>query len=145
MGPGCWTTGAVPRRSFERSGVPERLRYRVGGAFLPDRVEDDQAIVVNVAGKGLVVLSGCAHSGIVNTINYAREISGVERVWAVLGGFHLARAGEGELARTIVEIGRLEPQLVSPAHCTGFGPICRFASEMPEAFIPGAVGTTYLF
>ena len=71
------------------------MRYREGDTFLPDRLEDDQSIVLNVAGKGLVVLSGCAHAGIVNTVRYAQEISGVERVWAILGGFHLAPLEDG--------------------------------------------------
>lgn len=145
LGPGCWTTGAVPRRSFERSGIQKRLKYRQGDVFHTDLTEEDQAIAINVRGKGLVVLSGCAHSGIVNTINQAREISGVERVWAVLGGFHLASASDEEVERTIEEIKKLELRLVSPTHCTGFGPICRFATEMPEAFVPCTVGMSFLF
>ncbi len=145
LGPGCWTTGTVPRLSFERSGIPKRLFYRDGETFVPDHTEEDQAIVINVREKGLVILSGCAHSGIVNTINHARRISGVNRVWAVLGGFHLARANQDELDRTIGEVKKLDPQLVSPTHCTGFYPICRFAAEMPDAFVPCAVGLKFLF
>jgi 7,8-dihydropterin-6-yl-methyl-4-(beta-D-ribofuranosyl)aminobenzene 5'-phosphate synthase len=145
LGPGCWTTGVVPRRSFEASGRRPTLRYREGGHFHYDDIEDDQAIVINVREKGLVVLAGCAHSGIVNTVNYAREISGVGRVWAVLGGFHLARAEEDELERTIDEIAQYAPAVVAPSHCTGFDAICRFAQRMPEAFVPGVVGVTYLF
>ena len=64
--------------------------------------------MIDVEGKGLAVLAGCAHSGIVNTVHYAQEISGVERVWAILGGFHLARATEEELQQTIDEIARRE-------------------------------------
>jgi len=145
LGPGCWTTGAVPRKSFETAGIPERMLYRKDGAFYPDRVEDDQAIVIHVSGKGLIVLAGCAHAGIVNTIHHAREISGVDTVWAVLGGFHLMRASADEIDRTIAEVKAFEPHLVSPAHCTGFEATCAFARELPASFVPGAVGTTYLF
>ena len=145
LGPGCWTTGMVPRRSFETSGRSPSLRYRDEGRFYRDDIEEDQAIVINVGEKGLVVLSGCAHSGIVNTVNYAREISGVERVWAVLGGFHLARAEEDEIERTIDAIAQYGPMVVAPSHCTGFEAICRFARRMPDVFVPGVVGVTYLF
>ena len=85
LGPGCWVTGEVPRRSFETSGISAHVFYRQGAELFPHRIEDDQAIVIHVRDKGLVVLSGCAHSGIVNTVNYAREISGVDNVWAILG------------------------------------------------------------
>lgn len=150
LGPGCWTTGEVPRRSFESgasapSSSGHRRAYREGTAFHDDHLEDDQAIVVHVAGKGLVVLSGCAHAGIVNTVRYAREISGVERVWAILGGFHLAPASGEVIQRTIDAVIEMEPQLVVPSHCTGFRAIAEFARRMPEQFVLGTVGTRYLF
>jgi 7,8-dihydropterin-6-yl-methyl-4-(beta-D-ribofuranosyl)aminobenzene 5'-phosphate synthase len=150
LGPGCWTTGQVPQRSFERgasrpSSRGYRRAYREGRTFLDDHLEDDQAIVVHVAGKGLVVLSGCAHRGIVNTVQRAREISGVERVWAILGGFHLAPASDEIIERTIDALIEMEPQMVVPSHCTGFRAIAEFARRMPEAFVLGTVGTRYLF
>jgi 7,8-dihydropterin-6-yl-methyl-4-(beta-D-ribofuranosyl)aminobenzene 5'-phosphate synthase len=91
------------------------------------------------------VLTGCAHAGVVNTVHYAREISGVDRVWAVLGGFHLAPAKEDEIDRTIDEIAGLKPKMVAPTHCTGFQAMARFAHRMPDEFVLGVVGTTYLF
>ena len=145
LGPGCWTTGTIPRRSFETIGRPADLAYREGDAFLHDDMEDDQAIIINVEGKGLVVLSGCAHSGIVNTVDYAREISGVERVWAILGGFHLGMAGDAEIRQTIDEVTGYRATLVAPTHCTGFRAMSLFAARMPDQFVYGVVGTTYLF
>ena len=145
LGPGCWTTGYVPRRSFEKSGRPTKMYYRDGHEFLRDDLDEDQAIVINVKGKGLVVVSGCAHSGIVNTVHYAQKISGVDRVWAILGGFHLARAKDREVQRTINEIKVLKPHMIVPSHCTGFKAIAQFAAHMPDAFVPGVVGATYLF
>jgi 7,8-dihydropterin-6-yl-methyl-4-(beta-D-ribofuranosyl)aminobenzene 5'-phosphate synthase len=145
LGPGCWTTGFVPRLSFEKSGRPSSLLYRDGDAFINDDIDEDQAIIINIKDKGLVIVSGCAHSGIVNTINYAREISGVDRVWAIMGGFHLAKSTDEELERTVAEIKRCGPEVVAPSHCTGFRAICRFATEMPEAFVLGLVGTTHLY
>jgi 7,8-dihydropterin-6-yl-methyl-4-(beta-D-ribofuranosyl)aminobenzene 5'-phosphate synthase len=145
LGPGCWTTGAVPRLSFEGAGRSKRMAYREGDTLMRDDVDDDQALVINVKGKGLVVVAGCAHSGIVNTVNYAREISNVSRVWAILGGFHLAPADDEELQRTIDEVKELTPAMVVPCHCTGFKAISQFASQMPDQFVLGAVGTKYLF
>jgi 7,8-dihydropterin-6-yl-methyl-4-(beta-D-ribofuranosyl)aminobenzene 5'-phosphate synthase len=145
LGPGCWTTGFVPRLSFEKSGRPSSLLYREGDAFSPDDIDEDQAIVINVKDKGLVIVSGCAHAGIVNTLSYAREISGVDRVWAIIGGFHLAKSTDDELERTVAEIKRSGPEVVAPSHCTGFRAMCRFAAEMPGEFVLGLVGTTYLF
>ncbi len=80
-----------------------------------------------------------------NTVNYAREISGVDEVWAILGGFHLARAKDDEIQHTIAAIKALSPTLISPSHCTGFGAISQFATQMPDEFVLGAVGATYLF
>jgi 7,8-dihydropterin-6-yl-methyl-4-(beta-D-ribofuranosyl)aminobenzene 5'-phosphate synthase len=145
LGPGCWTTGLVPRRSFEKSGRRPTLAYRLGDALLPDDLDEDQAFVMNVRDKGLVVLSGCAHSGIVNTVRHAQEMSGVERIWAILGGFHLATASDQEIQRTIDELRPLNPRMIVPSHCTGFAAIHQFALQMPDAFVLGLVGTTYLF
>jgi 7,8-dihydropterin-6-yl-methyl-4-(beta-D-ribofuranosyl)aminobenzene 5'-phosphate synthase len=142
---GCWTTGYIPRKSFERSGRGQNRRYRQGSDMLPDDLEDDQAIVIHLQGRGLVVLSGCAHSGIVNTIDYAKHISGVDRVVAVIGGYHLAQAAEDEISQTVEYFKELKPDLVVPGHCTGFKAIRRFAEQMPGQFIEGVVGATYLF
>ncbi|MEJ2733295.1 MAG: MBL fold metallo-hydrolase [Anaerolineae bacterium] len=144
LAPGCWTTGAIPRKSFERSGIPSSLAYREGNEFIRDFLEDDQAVVIHVQDKGLVVLTGCAHSGVINTVRYAREISGVDRVFAVLGGFHLARAKDDEIERTIDELVRMTPEMVVSAHCTGFKAMARFAERMPDRFVQGVVGTRYL-
>lgn len=145
LGPGCWTTGAVPRLSFEEEGTPPEMAFWEGNEFARDYLDDDQSIAINVKDKGLVVVSGCAHAGIVNTVNHAREISGVDRVWAIIGGFHLGSASYDNIQRTICEIKKHKPRMVVPTHCTGFRAIREFASQMPDQFVLGSVGTTYLF
>jgi 7,8-dihydropterin-6-yl-methyl-4-(beta-D-ribofuranosyl)aminobenzene 5'-phosphate synthase len=145
LGSGCWVTGSVPRLSFEESGRPSALAYREGNQFIRDEVDEDQAIVINVKGKGLIIISGCAHSGIVNTVNYGREISGVDRIWAILGGFHLASAPDEEIQQTIDAIKRCKPVMVVPSHCTGLKAACQFAAQMAEQFVVGVVGATYMF
>jgi 7,8-dihydropterin-6-yl-methyl-4-(beta-D-ribofuranosyl)aminobenzene 5'-phosphate synthase len=142
---GCWCTGTVPRRSFEQGGRSDTLVYRDGEAYRRDDLEDDQSLIVNVKDKGLVVLAGCAHAGIVNTVMYAQEITGVGRVHAILGGFHLAPANDDEIERTIDAVQRVGTELVCPLHCSGFKAISRFAAQMPEAYVRGLVGTKFLF
>jgi 7,8-dihydropterin-6-yl-methyl-4-(beta-D-ribofuranosyl)aminobenzene 5'-phosphate synthase len=144
LGEGCMVTSAIPRRTdFEK--VSNRVFRSHDGKLVPDIIEDDQAIVINVTGKGLVVITGCAHSGIVNTILYAREISGVQSVHAVIGGFHLCDASKEKIERTIAELRALAPRLVMAAHCSGFEATRRLAAAMPGEFVPGAVGTTLKF
>jgi 7,8-dihydropterin-6-yl-methyl-4-(beta-D-ribofuranosyl)aminobenzene 5'-phosphate synthase len=145
LGPGCWTTGPVPRASFEKTGISPSMIYRDGDTFHRDTVEEDQAIVINIKDKGLVVLAGCAHSGIVNTVNRAQEVSGVQRVWAIVGGFHLASVTDEELQRTIEALKAFKPALIVPSHCTGFRAAWQFAAQMPDAFMPNVVGAKYLF
>jgi 7,8-dihydropterin-6-yl-methyl-4-(beta-D-ribofuranosyl)aminobenzene 5'-phosphate synthase len=145
LGPGCWATGAVPRLSFETAGTPDSMVYRQGDSFLRDHIDDDQTIVINVQGKGLVILAGCAHSGILNSVEYARSLSGVDKVWAILGGFHLVSADEDEIQRTVDAVKALNPALIAPSHCSGFDAIRQFAHQIPDQFVLGAVGTKYLF
>lgn len=144
LAPGCWTTGTIPRASFEPKRALTELYYRDREVFLPDAVEDDQALVLHIAGKGLVVLAGCAHAGIINTVRYAQEISGIDTVWAVLGGFHLASSSEEQIEHTMDEFERMKPVLVAPSHCTSFEAMCRFARRMPDVFVENVVGTTYI-
>jgi 7,8-dihydropterin-6-yl-methyl-4-(beta-D-ribofuranosyl)aminobenzene 5'-phosphate synthase len=143
--PGCWTSGEIPRTSFEQAGTPDFLYYRQGFDFFRDRIEDDQAIVINVKDMGLVIVTGCAHSGILNTIQHAQTISGIEHVWAVIGGFHLGPYRIEEVEKVIDAFVDLDPGLVSPSHCTGPYAIQRFANRMPDAYTFGSVGTTFHF
>lgn len=142
---GVWTTGGVPRETFEKAGTPSIFAYRDEEGFHRDFVDDDQAIIANVKNKGLVIIAGCAHAGILNTINLAMEISGVNRVYAIIGGFHLISSTREEIQETIDEVKALSPHIVVPTHCTGFPAIVQFATQMPEQFVLGVVGTTYQF
>jgi 7,8-dihydropterin-6-yl-methyl-4-(beta-D-ribofuranosyl)aminobenzene 5'-phosphate synthase len=141
---GCLVTGSVSRRTeFEK--VTGRVFRTDEGTVVPDNLSDDQAMVINVRDKGLVVITGCAHSGIVNTALYAQEVSGVQSVHAIIGGFHLGGASTETLVRSIGELTAIGPRLIMPAHCTGFEATCRFAAEMPGQFVLSGVGTTLKF
>jgi 7,8-dihydropterin-6-yl-methyl-4-(beta-D-ribofuranosyl)aminobenzene 5'-phosphate synthase len=92
--------------------------------------------------KGLVVISGCAHSGIINTIRYATKITQNERVHAVLGGFHLAGPGcEAKTEKTIRELKQLNPEIIIPMHCSSWYSIVKMYRELPDSFILNSVGT----
>jgi 7,8-dihydropterin-6-yl-methyl-4-(beta-D-ribofuranosyl)aminobenzene 5'-phosphate synthase len=137
-------TGEVDRTtSFER-GFPVHEAWR-GDAWEPDPlILDDQAMVVHVAGKGLVVLTGCGHSGIVNICRYAQRLTGVDQIHAVIGGFHLSGPlFEPILGDTVAALADIAPDVLVPAHCTGWKATHALAARMPDAFIQSAVGTTF--
>jgi len=139
--------GEVPRvTEFEQGFLPGRLL--VEGEWQPDPwMWDDRGVVIQVRGKGLVVISGCAHSGIVNNLRYAQELTGGEEpIYAVLGGFHLAgEEFEPIIEPTVAAIKEMNPAMVVPSHCTGWKGIHAFAREMPEAFVHPSVGNLYRF
>jgi 7,8-dihydropterin-6-yl-methyl-4-(beta-D-ribofuranosyl)aminobenzene 5'-phosphate synthase len=119
----------------------------VDGSIAPDVVPDDQALAINVKGLGLVVLTGCSHAGVINTVEAARETTGISTVHAVMGGFHLGFPGvpEEKTEKTIAVMQAFEPKIVAPMHCTGFRATMRFAAEMPGAFLLNVAGTTVSF
>lgn len=139
-------TGEIKRQTDFEKGFP--LSYaESGGKLEPDfETMDDQAIVVNVKGKGLVIVSGCGHAGIVNTVLYSREITGEEKVLGVLGGFHLTgKQFEPFIDRTVQLIKDLKPRYIVPCHCTGWRAIQTFAQAMYDEYTHSVVGTTYCF
>ncbi len=87
--------------------------------FIRDPLMDDQALFLNIKGKGLVVISGCAHSGIMNTIKQAQEVMRENKVYAVLGGFHLIKASDERIQATVNELLKVKPEIIAPCHCTG--------------------------
>jgi 7,8-dihydropterin-6-yl-methyl-4-(beta-D-ribofuranosyl)aminobenzene 5'-phosphate synthase len=92
-----------------------------------------------------VVLSGCAHAGIVNTVKQAQKVAGIEKIHAVLGGFHLINAKPEIIQQTVSDIKTMKPDYVVPTHCTGFEAIVAFRQEMPSEFIINTAGTQYTF
>lgn len=136
--------GEIPRRTPFEKGMPNAF-YEAEGEEKWDPIEDDTGIVADVRGKGLVVLSGCAHSGIVNTVDYAREVTGVDQVLAVMGGFHLTGPlFAGMIGPTAEALKDMDPTYVVPTHCTGRPAILHMEREMPDKFLLNMVGTTLI-
>ena len=140
---GAYLTGRIERVTNYEKGLPGDSVKR-GDKFEQDDFIGEQSLVLNAKGKGLVVLSGCAHVGIVNTVKYAQKISGVRKVHAVMGGFHLTNAKEELVQKTIADMKAIAPDHIVPMHCTGFEAVVAFAKEMPDQFIMNTAGTKYV-
>jgi len=137
--------GEIPRRTEFEKGMPN-ARYEEKGEEKWDPIEDDTAIAAQIKGKGLVILSGCAHSGIVNTVNHARALTGIENVYAVMGGFHLTGpAFATAIEPTTQALKKLAPKYVVPCHCTGRNAVMHMEKEMPDQFILNMAGTKLTF
>jgi 7,8-dihydropterin-6-yl-methyl-4-(beta-D-ribofuranosyl)aminobenzene 5'-phosphate synthase len=137
-------TGEVDRTTDFEKGFPIHQAFHDGGWQPDPLILDDQALIAHVAGKGLVVLTGCGHSGIVNIVRYAQKLAGVDAVYAVIGGFHLnGPLFEPIIPATCTALQQLAPQIVVPAHCTGWKAQQAIAAAFPDAFIQNTVGTRY--
>src|ERR687894_121683 len=128
-------------------GFPNHYSRVEEGKLEPDPlINDDQAIIMKVKDKGLMIITGCGHAGIVNTLNYAKELTGEDRIYAVLGGMHLSGGlFEQIIPRTVEELEELKPRFVVPCHCSGLKAMSEIARKMPDAFIQNSVGTKYIF
>jgi len=133
--------GEIPRITAFEKGVPSTY-YEKGGKIHKDLIRDDTGIVFDIKGKGLVVITGCGHSGIINTVRHAQKITGIEEIYCVMGGFHLiGPAGDPLIKRTIEEMKKLDPEVIVPCHCTGHEAIYEFEKTFPAAFVLNASGT----
>jgi 7,8-dihydropterin-6-yl-methyl-4-(beta-D-ribofuranosyl)aminobenzene 5'-phosphate synthase len=135
-------TGQVARTNDFEVGWPAHHAER-DGVLQPDPlVCDDQGLVINLRGKGLVVLSGCGHAGIVNTVHHAQTITGIQPMHAVIGGFHLGPTFFHDRIRRVVDaLVGLEPAVIAPAHCTGYRAAYAVYQQRPGAFVQNTVGT----
>ena len=142
-------TGQIPRETKFEKGFP--IQYKEDPAnnnsLVPDpMVNDDQAIIANIKQKGLVIITGCGHAGIVNTIRYAISLTGINKIHAIIGGFHLTGGiYEDIIEQTIGELQNADPEYVVPCHCTGWKATNRIIETMPKKFIQSSVGTTFEF
>ncbi len=138
-------TGQVHRTTDFETGFPLHYALRNDEWQKDPYIHDDQAVVVHVRDKGLVILTGCGHAGAINTIRQAQELTGVQKVHAVIGGFHLSGPlFEPIIAPTVAALKELNPELIVPAHCTGWKAVHAIARELPQAFVQNSVGTRFV-
>ena len=137
-------TGAVDRTTDFEPGLPGQQAF-VDGDWQPDaEMPDDQALVLDLVDRGLVVMTGCGHSGIINIAHHGRAITGRDRVHALMGGFHLGGTMfEPAIEPTVAGLVDLAPDVIVPTHCTGWRAIATIADALPDSFIHNSVGTTY--
>jgi len=138
-------SGEVQRVTDFEKGFPW-AEAKIDYKWIVDPFHDDQGVAVKVKGRGLVVIGGCSHSGIINTVKHVQKVARTSKVHTVLGGFHLTGPiFEPIIGPTIEEMKKIGPDFVVPMHCTGWKAINQFAEVMPEQFLLNTVGTTYVF
>lgn len=156
----AFTTGTIARRSFERVLPNTFVEYhkkngagcdmpgqdaKAAGKAVADEHLQEHGTCFNLKDRGLVVISSCGHTGIVNTVRQAMEVSGVSKVHAVLGGMHLYTADDEYLRRTVAELKTIDPDVVIPLHCSGPGFIAAMRAVMPDRLITSTTGTEFTF
>ena len=139
LAPGIWVTGRIPRRNdFEDAGGPF---FRDQACTIPDQIADDQALFLETV-RGVVVVLGCAHAGLVNTLDYVSELSGRDHIYAVLGGMHLHDVSAERLDRTLVALDQYHVRVAAPCHCTGPQAVSRILSSQPDRFAHFPAGSS---
>ena len=156
----AFTTGTIQRRSFERVLPNTLVEYskknglgcdmpeanaKAEGKFVADQHLNEHGTCFNLKDRGLVVISSCGHAGIVNTVRQAMEVSGVSKVHAVLGGFHLFPADDEYLRHTVAELKALNPDVVIPLHCSGPGFVTAMREMLADRLVTSTTGTEFLF
>ena len=140
--PGVWVTGEIPRiTKFEDVGGPF---YLDRNCAQPDPLSDDQALYIESA-RGSVVLLGCAHAGVVNTLEYVSRITGQRRIHAVLGGMHLLRASRKRIEATGDALERFKVRVIAPGHCTGAAAVAYLWNRFPSRVKECATGSRFGF
>ena len=138
--PGIFATGEIPRETeFEDTG---------GSFFLDeacteiDLITDDQALCIECS-QGLIVILGCAHSGVVNTLNYVAKLTQGKRIFAVIGGMHLLHASKNRLEATAEAFTRYDIQEIGPCHCTGIKAVKYLRSKFPDRCVECSTGSQF--
>jgi 7,8-dihydropterin-6-yl-methyl-4-(beta-D-ribofuranosyl)aminobenzene 5'-phosphate synthase len=135
-------TGEVPRRTAFETGLPPGHQAWVDGQWRHDPlVHEDQALVAHVRGRGLVIVTGCGHAGIVNIVRRAKRLTGVDQILLVTGGLHLR--DDPALTPTVTALTEERPQLIVPAHCTSWLAHHALYDAMPQAYRPNSVGSRF--
>lgn len=137
---------------FATGEIPRATAYEdTGGAFFldaagtrSDPLVDDQALVIDL-GRSVVLLLGCAHSGVVNTLDHVRHLTGGKPVRAVIGGLHLGSASEERIQQTIARLRDAQLEILAPAHCTGWPATAKLWQAFPKIIRSASVGTVFVF
>jgi 7,8-dihydropterin-6-yl-methyl-4-(beta-D-ribofuranosyl)aminobenzene 5'-phosphate synthase len=140
--PGLFTTGEVERKTdFEEVGI--QLLTIEGGEVKPDSMRDDISLIANVKEKGVVIITGCSHAGIVNIARQAVQLAKTDKIHGVIGGFHLIEAmgtAEKRIKKTAQALKEFDPDWIYAGHCTGFLAQVELYNTFKERFSPLQTG-----
>lgn len=137
--PGVVTSGEIKRTTPYEKFAWKKITV-VDGKEVRDQLLDDQALFINITRKGVLVLCGCAHAGLINTLKCALQLAKAKKLYGFIGGTHLIRPKKNRLKETIAGLKQFDMQLVSPAHCTGHKSIAAINQAFPEAFVLNYAG-----
>lgn len=139
-------SGEVPRKTHYEAGSPAECRKRNGAWEPSPEVEDERVLIFNLRNKGLCVFTACGHTGVVNATNYAKELTGIEQVHLVMGGFHLAPPEvKDRIAPTITDLKKIQPTYIVTGHCTGAKAQSDLTTAFADQHITYGVGTVFIF
>jgi len=141
--PGVFVTGDIPRIS-DYEDVGGSFWVDDGDKLVPDDITDDMSMVINHP-EGLIIISGCAHAGIINTIEYARMKTGQNKVLAFIGGTHLMMASEQRMTKTVAALRDYDVHKIIACHCTGFNALVRLRNELGDRVIKGETAMSFQF
>ncbi|MTI79281.1 MAG: MBL fold metallo-hydrolase [Firmicutes bacterium] len=141
--PGLFLTGEIPRLTKYETVNPSHYVER-DGSYIPDPMPDDQAMVVETK-NGPVIITGCAHAGVVNTLRYGAKICGTDYIYALVGGTHLYEASTEQVDQTIEELKQLKAKKIATCHCTGFKAQMAIYQTFGDDFITNNTGSILHF
>ncbi|MEA3348888.1 MAG: MBL fold metallo-hydrolase, partial [Pseudomonadota bacterium] len=142
VGPGLFLTGEIPRHTTYEVGDSNMVAVTPDGQELrPDPINDDLSLVIDSA-KGLIVILGCAHAGMVNILDYVREKFSRDRIYAVIGGTHMGFSGDQQFAETLKVIDNYQIEKLGASHCTGLEKSALLYARMPDRFFFACVGAS---
>jgi len=137
----CITTGEVPMIT-DYETIDSGLFVKTDSGWQPDKLLDDLSLIIDT-GPGLVVVLGCAHRGVINTLHHARKLTGGKPIHAVLGGSHLINASRERVQRTVADLKKLDVQKMGLCHCTSLPAISTLAHEFGDRFFFNITGTVF--
>lgn len=141
IGPGVYLTGEIPRKTpYEKGDANMVARAEDGRLIDPDPILDDLSMIID-ADKGLILVLGCAHAGMVNIIEYVMAQTGRDRIHAVIGGTHLGFSGDVQFEETLKAVDRYRIERVGVSHCTGLVKASLMHARLQERFFFGCVGS----
>lgn len=144
LGNGVYVSGEIERQTAFEKSMPNAFLEK-DGELVRDVIADDQALFIKFSGKRLIAVTGCAHSGLVNTLLHAERLFPEHTIFAVLGGFHLNNADEEQMAATLNFLSRADVKYIAGLHCTGYFAQKALIDRFSERWIPGAVGARIAF